>query len=114
MLEKEVLETKRMFMRYISHEIRTPMSTIKMGLRLLQKELRKSKANAAHLGTLEDVKTSADIALNILNDMLLYDKIQNGIMKLELSYVRPLTLLRSAIAPFMLQVMYCCSSRSFW
>ena len=101
-----VLATKKMFMRYISHEIRTPMSTMYMGLKLLTRDLSKSKTTEVHLGTVKDVKTSADIALGVLNDMLLYDKIESGIMQLEFSEVRPWSLVKSVMAPFMSQVGY--------
>ena len=93
-------------MRYISHEIRTPLSTVYMGLKLLRREMRKSKANALHLRTVKDVKASADIALGVLNDMLLYDKIENDIVQLELLDVRPWSLMKRGIKPFVLQVCY--------
>ena len=99
-----------MFMRYISHEIRTPLSTVYMGLKLLERELSKSRTNAKHLGTVKDVKSSADIALGVLNDMLLYDKIESGIMQLEFSDARPWSLVKSVMAPFELQVRTFCKA----
>ena len=93
-------------MRYISHEIRTPLSTVFMGLNLLQKELGQSKANAKHVGTVKEVKASAEIALGVLNDMLLYDKIEGGIAQLDRSDVRPLSLVKSVMRPFSLQVVH--------
>lgn len=38
--QKEILEMKRRFVRFISHEIRTPMNVVCMGLDLLQTELQ--------------------------------------------------------------------------
>ena len=44
--QRDALESKRVFVRFISHEIRTPMNTVCLGLRLLQNEAKKAVSEA--------------------------------------------------------------------
>ena len=95
---KTVLEMKRRFVRFISHEIRTPLSTVCMGLELLESELRSPQKDNRCKETDEvvndddiefwynvttDVKENAHVAVTILNDLLNYDKLETGTMKIE-------------------------------
>jgi signal transduction histidine kinase len=95
---KMIQETKRRFVRFISHEIRTPLNTVCMGLDLLESEFRNLKGNKDDIGDEEkvneedvdfwqnvtvDVKENANIAVTILDDLLNYDKLETGAMKLE-------------------------------
>jgi signal transduction histidine kinase len=81
-----VLLAKKSYVRYISHEMRTPLNSIFMGLKLLEIELVKQADMPGHfdrLDTLKDVSKSCDLVLNILNDLLNYDKLEVGDMKLD-------------------------------
>jgi signal transduction histidine kinase len=81
-----VLLAKKSYVRYISHEMRTPLNSIFMGLKLLEIELVKQSDMPGHvdcLDTLKDVSKSCDLVLNILNDLLNYDKLEVGDMKLD-------------------------------
>eukprot|EP01033_Poteriospumella_lacustris_P001253 gene1253-914_t len=85
---EEALRTKQVFVRYVSHEIRTPLNIANLGLQYLHKELDKMKvlsATPAIRETLDEVKVSSTIAVEILNDLLLYEKIDDGIFKLAFS-----------------------------
>ena len=87
-------------MRYVSHEIRTPMNTTLIGLELLKKEVKlfcrasearkcehlegvSNEAEESLLELIHDTSQSCDIAIEILNDLLLYEKIDGGLLVLE-------------------------------
>jgi signal transduction histidine kinase/CheY-like chemotaxis protein len=119
---KMILEVKRRFVRFISHEIRTPLNTVCMGLELLESELQ----DAGNNDTLEvidqnenmteedrafwhsvtiDIKENAHIAVTVLNDLLHYDKIETGTLKLELGKVPIWDFVATAVAHFQLQAV---------
>lgn len=56
-----VLESKRLFIRYVSHEIRGPLNTVHLGLKLLIQEMEEARAelssstnNSVTVGVLDD------------------------------------------------------------
>ena len=92
---KKSLDLKRLFVRYVSHEVRTPLSTVSVGLGLIQ-SLRDTvprsdrgeeldRALKQIFDIVDDAKESVDIAVETLNDLLLYEKIEGGLLQLELS-----------------------------
>jgi hypothetical protein len=100
-----VLDMKRRFVRFISHEIRTPLNTVCLGMKLLTVEMTKFaravRANPDN-GTLasqvtttvknwmllaDEIVASSVTAVEVLNDLLNYDKVEGGNLKLEFSYV---------------------------
>jgi signal transduction histidine kinase len=103
--KQSVLEAKRTFVRFVSHEVRTPLNTVCMGLRLLKEELVgvllgcpqtldqgqpvDSRSPAELKDSLfalsDEVLTNAESAVDILNDLLNYDKIEMGTLILELT-----------------------------
>ncbi|KAJ1433776.1 hypothetical protein B484DRAFT_447076 [Ochromonadaceae sp. CCMP2298] len=120
-VEREgVIETKRLFVRYISHEIRTPLQTVTMGLQLLSSELlaciqqqlldkslppelaatwREQMLNWRSL--IEQVEESSVIATNVLNDLINYDKVAMGTLNMELELVSLWLLINTALKPFL-------------
>ena len=94
-----------MFIRYISHEIRTPLNTVFLGLKLLQDDFVRSNDDVSRVETVKDIKESCDIAINILNELLMFDKLESGILKLELKKVSPWTFVNDVIKPFFVQVI---------
>jgi signal transduction histidine kinase len=100
------LKTKRVFVRYVSHEIRTPLNITLLGLKFLEDELQKNDKNM--LGNvndvLEDVKSSCGVAVEILNDLLLYEKLDDGIFTLSLSEVPFRDFFTDAVNVFKVQV----------
>ncbi|KAJ1444105.1 hypothetical protein B484DRAFT_389004 [Ochromonadaceae sp. CCMP2298] len=90
--QKVVLDTKRRYVRFISHEIRTPLNTVRMGLKLFDMELvsslkmlkEKSPAEAVLIMTktiegwaqlTDDTLSNTEAAVDVLNDLLNYDKV---------------------------------------
>ena len=94
-----------MFMRYISHEMRTPLNVACLGIKILRDELeRLGLLNL--LETAIDTEKSCKTAVDILNDMLLFDKIVSGLMTLEKRRFDPLDFIGKVMGPFHLQVLF--------
>mmetsp|Transcript_1504 Transcript_1504/g.3793 ORF Transcript_1504/g.3793 Transcript_1504/m.3793 type:complete len:952 (-) Transcript_1504:216-3071(-) len=124
--KKDLLEAKRQFVRFVSHEVRTPLNSVSMGLTLMKEEMAQSlgyKSADAMLEECDDkqakeaeesgggrdwfnlaheVHTSAQSSVDVLNDLLNYDKIENGQLALELSIVPIWNLLDRTIGEFKL------------
>ena len=98
-----MLESKKQFVRYISHEIRTPLNTVFMGIQLASKQLTQN--NVEDVGSiLHDVEESCVTAVDILNDILLYDKIEDGRMTLERVLISAHKLVKNVADRFIVQV----------
>lgn len=82
-LQKEIAEaasiTKSQFLANMSHEIRTPMN----GLMGMMQLLEMTKLTDEQKEYIQFCRTSSDILLNVINDILDYSKIEAGMMKLE-------------------------------
>lgn len=78
-LAEKSLKIKERFLANMSHEIRTPLNGI-MGMLHLLDETRLDKQQKNHVRAL---KSSSDILLNILNDLLDLSKIEAGKMELK-------------------------------
>jgi len=115
------MEMKRKFVRFISHEIRTPLSTVCMGLELLESEFRDTpnktkfgREKKEYPGGKEniidfwrsvtvDIRENAETAVEILNDLLNYDKLETGQLKLETSFVDIWHLIEKTVQHFQIQ-----------
>ena len=97
------LETKRTFVRYVSHEVRTPLNTICMGLELVEAELQRQGAKPDTIDTVGQLKEASLVAVETLSDLLLYEKIEAGIMALERTHVLPNPFLVKACQSFAVQ-----------
>ena len=102
------LEKKRTFVRFVSHEIRTPLNIVHMGLKYLQREISNINMTIEEKHqVIRDIQGSLETSLDILNDLLNYEKLDAGIMKLELEPLSVWPLIRDTFAPFFLQVNKC-------
>ena len=77
-----------MFVRYVSHEIRTPLNTVVLGLNYLKKqsELDDNVMDKDVIDVVEEVRMSCDAAIDILNDLLTYEKLDGGLLQ---TYFKP-------------------------
>ena len=91
-----------MFVRYIAHEVRTPLNTAIMGLQVLSDEMHDASAGCQE--TLVEVRDSCKIAVEVLNELLTFDKLESGTLLLEKSLVNALKLINRAVKPFNAQV----------
>jgi two-component system, sensor histidine kinase and response regulator len=98
--------------RSISHEIRTPLNTAFMGLDLLLATLRSStmrssesiRAETAKCQEIsESVREGCSIALNILNQLLTFEKLSAGMLQLESKLLSVSELLDSNMKLFRMQ-----------
>ena len=116
-----VLETKRLFVRFISHEVRTPLNAVHLGLEALTAELRTflemfrrsplhlnadavfSSLDVKLLSWLElsaEMMSNSSAAEDVLDDLLNYDKIEMGTLHLEFSAVPIVEVVQTNTAVF--------------
>ena len=100
-----LLESKKSYVRYISHELRTPLNTACLGLDMMLREVgHLSTGNAAEdaerLETLSDINNACITSVDILNDLLSFEKMESGILELHLESVAGLPFVKESIAMF--------------
>ncbi|KAJ1436620.1 histidine kinase-like ATPase [Ochromonadaceae sp. CCMP2298] len=115
-----VMDTKRRFVRFVSHEIRTPMNAVRLGMTLFSTEIDGLVAKLAGksleevMGVLHttltdwrqiavDVLDNTVAAVDVLNDLLNYDKIESGTLRLEFSSLPIWQVIKMATRSFALQ-----------
>ena len=115
-MQKET-QDRQAFIRYISHEIRTPLNTTFLGLEFINTSLDQLsgrpffKGNRAILPGLQreitpiletvgDIRSSCEIALGILNELLMFDKMATGKMNLDLEEINARQYFSSVTQPF--------------
>jgi signal transduction histidine kinase len=113
---QSALNAKRMFVRYVSHEIRTPLHITLLGLSHLDQLLKVEDEQESKLcdteivtlptgesnqnqnkilqevrnevsQTLAEVHGSCEVAVNVVNDLLLFEKLDSGLFSLVRSHV---------------------------
>ena len=98
---QQELDGKRILVKYISHEIRTPLNTICVGLSILEKRLsQSSNPNEYFLNLTREMQESASVAVQILTDLLDYEKLGSGLMTLDLGWMPIVPFLRHVFNPF--------------
>lgn len=116
------LESKKAFVQYISHEARGPLSVASMGLELhlidLQRAINEDDSEllqdrqyrAEWLGrrcvNVSEIADSCLVAQNTLNDLLTYDKIENGMLQVEKDTVALFPFIQKELSPFSIQSRY--------
>jgi signal transduction histidine kinase/ActR/RegA family two-component response regulator len=91
--------------RYISHEIRTPLNAAFLGLKILMDDLKKSTnaKDVDRFDTLSDVNLSCVTAIDILNDLLSFEKLESGILTLNTETVSVLPFVEECVNLFAAQ-----------
>eukprot|EP01041_Mallomonas_annulata_P002326 gene2326-4526_t len=69
-------------------------------LQIEKSELLRLNASAETLDTLADLQSSVDIAVNTLNELLDYEKLDAGLMRIEPETIKPGPLILDTIRPF--------------
>lgn len=100
-----LLDSKKSYVRYISHELRTPLNTTFLGMRLLIKEFKRSNdpRDLGYFETLNDMSLSCNAALDILNDLLCFEKLESGILDLHKQDVLIVPFIRECVSMFAVQ-----------
>jgi signal transduction histidine kinase/CheY-like chemotaxis protein len=115
-VERElVINTKRLFVRFISHEIRTPLNTVHLGLKLLAAEINDALDNSSKpteiqlkewLSLIADIEDSSDTSISVLNDLINYDKLMMGAFHAEASEICLWDVIASNVKPFYVQARH--------
>ena len=130
--KEDLLQAKRNFMRWVSHEVRTPLNSVCMGLDVVQREITSSmgyssvaqmqkeqnkhrdyysqgqfltipRSDAAEwLELTNDVLGNAKSAVEVLSDLLNFDKIEAGTLALELWQIPIWNLIEKSVETFSL------------
>lgn len=105
-----ILDSKRVFVRFISHEIRTPMNVVCLGLKLLEDELKLVKVAETSesrfkecLTLIEEMHHSSDTAVVVLNDLINYDKIEMNTLVIERNPLPIWNLVTMTVRPMIVQ-----------
>mmetsp|Transcript_19291 Transcript_19291/g.26518 ORF Transcript_19291/g.26518 Transcript_19291/m.26518 type:complete len:335 (+) Transcript_19291:297-1301(+) len=79
---------KQVFVRFVSHEIRSPLHVVLAGLELLRCDINAtvSERNVSILELIDDMQSAGETAISILNDLLQYENMDAGTLKLEQSW----------------------------
>ena len=80
---KEAVELKSQFVSTVSHELRTPLAAIKEGVAIVLDEVT-GRINADQKKFLDIAKRNVDRLGDLINDVLDFQKIEAGRMKLDL------------------------------
>eukprot|EP01041_Mallomonas_annulata_P001511 gene1511-biopygen724 len=72
-----------------------------MGLQVLDEELQGIASDS--LETIQDIKTSCDIAVTTLNELLTFDKLEAGTLMVEKAQFDAMNLIEETIHPFQIQ-----------
>jgi len=98
------MKVKKKFIRYISHEIRTPLNAVSLGLKYLNDVLPKYILDPDILDSVVTSQSACSVSVNILTDLLTFDKIEDGELKLDRQEVSVKDLVLSSTAIFQAQV----------
>ncbi|MDX2066372.1 MAG: response regulator [Fimbriimonadaceae bacterium] len=79
-IAEQAVKSRAAFIASMSHEIRTPLNGI-MGMSALLQDSELSRTQKDQLGV---ISSSASALLSVLNDILDYSKLENGVVDLEL------------------------------
>ena len=105
---------KKQMVRFISHEVRTPLNTTYLCLKYLENLFNKNSMTLTLTPrVIDEIKEiiidsnrSCDDAIDVLNQLLLYDKLESNLLELDKSIIDILPFLESTFLPFERQVSY--------
>ena len=82
-----LVDAKKSYVRYISHEMRTPLNAATLGLNMLATQLKKknnpTSADLELYESISDIQLACSTAVDILNDLLSFEKLESGILVLH-------------------------------
>ncbi len=95
--EKEMSQMKTIFFTNISHELRTPLTLISAPL---EKLLSKPGQDAETTGLLEGIHRNSSRMLMLINQLMDFTKIENGVYLLGVRYTDIIGILKDTVASF--------------
>ena len=95
-LEKE-LDATRTIIRFVSHEMRTPLNTIVGAIQLLEDELKRNSRTSKEANDyIVEVKGASNAAVEVLDDLLLYERLESDSLQLHMEQLNPIDFLNDA------------------
>lgn len=101
-----MLKTKRSIVRYVSHEVRTPLNSTLLGLKLIHNEVKSLELgkDSILLDLINDSYGSCNIAVDVMDDLLMYEKIESGLLHFEPVELPFWNFIKEILTNFKLQV----------
>jgi signal transduction histidine kinase len=100
-LVESILAQKQSYVRFVSHEIRSPLSVVVAGLEILTQKLtarsHEDETLRENLELTQDITEASETAINIINDLLEYESLDAGMLKIEIERISPHKLIRTKI-----------------
>ena len=97
---------KKAYVRFISHELRTPLNSVFMGMQLSIDQIpedTQEPSEQERRETLVETQSACGAALDILNELLLFDKLESGALVLNKQDVPVPELVEDSIKIFTVQ-----------
>lgn len=94
---KKAEEARLMFLRYVFHEVRVPLNSISLGLQLLEDS---SHMMSQDLDMIKMMKEATMFMSETLNDVLSLQKMEQGMLELEIKPFAPYDLVHSVLNNF--------------
>ena len=101
-----MIDTKKAYVRFIGHELRTPLNSVFMGMQLSIDQIPEDTQEPVELErreTLVETRSACDAALDILNELLLFDKLETGALVLHKQNVSVSELVEDSVKMFSVQ-----------
>ena len=94
-----------LFLRYFSDELRKPISNISVGLAFIKVEIKNS-TDQDLVGTVQQAVQSCEESIQILDNILLYDKLSTNSLTMYMKRIPIMSFIRSTIRPFLSMVSW--------
>ena len=102
---QHISDIQKLFVKYIADEIRIPLQLSITRLLAVRDTISEQSVESEDTReSLQDVIHSSELAVDVLNEMLLYDRLQSGSVSLEKEDIRIWDFLKEAMKPFLLPV----------
>ncbi|KAJ1410514.1 hypothetical protein B484DRAFT_455856 [Ochromonadaceae sp. CCMP2298] len=95
--KKRSEESRVMFLRYVFHEVRVPLNSVSLGLQLLADNPALDESDQE---TIRMMRDGTNFMAETLNDVLSLQKIEQGMLQLEMKSFPPEALITSVLSSF--------------
>jgi signal transduction histidine kinase len=98
------MKAKRSMVRHIGHEIRNPLNIIGVGTDVLSKELKRLGPiiPSVVLEVVEGMKGASGVALEVVNELLMFEKLAAGMTTIETTPTHLAKFLKDAMTQHMI------------